>query len=44
MYGNNLHVCRLGRVSPGWGITRLRRAIYFVAFGHGIAIRWCERV
>lgn len=39
----NLHVQRLGRIKPRWGVFRLPKAIYVAAFGRGISIRWVER-
>ena len=39
----DLHLRRLGRVNPGWGIRRNRKAVYVMAFGRGVAVRWCAR-
>lgn len=38
-----LHLRRLGRVNPGWGVSRHRKAVYVMAFGRGLSIRWCQR-
>lgn len=39
----NMHVRRLGRVNPGWGVRRNRKAVYVMAFGRGLSFRWCKR-
>jgi hypothetical protein len=39
----DLHLRRLGRVNPRWGVNRLPKAVYVMAFGRGVAIRWCDR-